>query len=155
MALETWPSLGHLGLESLKKLLPLASYSNDENEDTTIKQCIICIKAKQQRSYNRKPVEKTTKPFHLLYSDLCGPLTKSHSGYRYFILYIDDFSRTAWVYFLRSNKAEKVVSVFQEFQAMVDTQYPSTKFGDLDTTMDVVSSTIPFSWNSPSKGSLL
>ena len=124
-SLEIWHlRLGHLGFESLKKLLPLASYSNDENEDTTIKRCIICIKAKQQRSYNRKPVEKTTKPFHLLHSDLCGPLTQSHSGYRYFIVYIDAFSRTAWVYFLRSKKAEEVVSVFQEFQAMVDTQYP-------------------------------
>lgn len=124
-SLEMWHlRLGHLGVDSLKKLLPPTAYLSDENADTVIKKCLTCIRAKQQRSYNRKPVEKTTKPFHLLHSDLCGPLALSHSGYRYFILYIDDFSRTVWVYFLRSKRAEEVVSVFQEFQAMVDTQYP-------------------------------
>ena len=116
--------LGHLGLDALKKLLPAVSYANDENTETAITTCVTCIRSKQQRAYNRQPVEKTTNPFHLVHSDLCGPLTQSHSGYRYFILYIDDFSRTAWVYFLRSKKAEEVVSVFQEFQAMIDTQYP-------------------------------
>jgi len=124
-SLEMWHfRLGHLGLDALKKLLPPASYADNGNADTVIKGCLTCIQAKQQRSYNRKPVQKTTKPFHLLHSDLCGPLALSHSGYRYFILYIDDFSRSTWVYFLRSKKAEEVVSVFQEFQAMVDTQYP-------------------------------
>ena len=117
--------LGHLGLGALKKLLPPVSYSNSENADTTIKRCVTCVQAKQQRSYNCKPVEKTTQPFHLLHLDLCGPLSLSHSGYRYFILYIDDFSRSPWGYFLRSKKAEEVVSVFQQFQAMVDTQYPA------------------------------
>ena len=126
-SLEMWHfRLGHLGLESLKKLVPLSAYSesHEQSSDLAIKNCPTCIRAKQQRVYNRKPMEKTTKPFHLLHSDLCGPLVLSHSGYRYFILYIDDYSRTAWVYFLRSKKAEEVVSVFQEFQAMVDTQYP-------------------------------
>jgi len=114
--LEMWHlRLGHLGLDALKELLPPVSYSNSENADTTIKRCVTCVQAKQQRLYNRKPVEKTTQPFHLLHSDLCGPLALSHSGYRYFILYIDDFSRSAWVYFLRSKKAEEVVSVFQQF----------------------------------------
>jgi len=113
-------------LESLKKLLPPTSYSDNEKADTTIQRCITCIQvqAKQQRSYNRKPIEKTTKSFNLLHSDLCGPLVVSHSGYRYFILYINNFSQTAWVYFLSSKKAEEVVLVFQEFQAMVDKQYP-------------------------------
>ena len=36
---------------------------------------------------------------------------------------IDDFNRSAWVYFLRSKRAEDVVAVFPEIQAMVDTQY--------------------------------
>ena len=124
-SLKMWHlRLGHLGLDALKKLVPAISYSNSEENDLEVRNCVTCIQAKQQRAYNRRPVEKTTTPFHLLHSDLCGPLIPSHSGYRYFILYIDDFSRTAWVYFLRSKRAEEVVSVFQEFQAMVDTQYP-------------------------------
>ena len=123
-SLEMWHlRLGHLGLDSLKKVLPATAFSNEEQSDLAIRNCLTCIRAKHQRSYNRKPVEKTTKPFHLVHSDLCGPLALSHSAYRYFILYIDDFSRSTWVYFLRSKKAEEVVAVFQEFQAMVDTKY--------------------------------
>ena len=95
-SLEIWHlRLGNVRLESLKKLLPPTSYSNDAKADTTIQRCITCIQAKQQRSYNCKPIQKTTKPFHLLHSDLCEPLAVSHSGYHYFILYINDFSKTA------------------------------------------------------------
>ena len=116
--------LGHLGLDALKKLVPATSDANEETSNLAIRNCLTCIRAKHQRSYNWNPVEKTMKPFHLLHSDLCGPLALSHFGYRYFILYIDDFSRTTCVYFLRSKKAVEVVSVFQEFPAIVDTQYP-------------------------------
>ena len=59
--------LGHLGLDALKKLLPLASYVDDRDGDASIKTCLTCIRAKQQRAYNRKPVEKTTRPFHLVH----------------------------------------------------------------------------------------
>jgi len=91
-SLKMWHlRLGHLGLDTLKKLVPAASYVNKEKNDLDIKSCLTCIRAKQQRAYNWKQVEKTTKPFHLLHSDLCGPLIPSHSGYRYFILYIEEF----------------------------------------------------------------
>jgi len=124
-SLKMWHlRLGHVGLDALKKLVPPISYLNSDENDLEVRNCVTCIQAKQERHYNRRPVEKTTTPFHLLHSDLCGPLIPSHSGYRYCILYIEDFSRTGWIYFLRSKRAEEVVSVFQEFQAMVDTQYP-------------------------------
>ena len=38
---------------------------------------------------------------------------------------MDDICRTALVYFLYSKRVEEIVSEFQEFQAIVDTQYPS------------------------------
>jgi len=124
-SLKMWHRrLGHLGLDALKKLVPPISDSNSDKNDPEVRNCVTCIQTKQQRHYNEGLVEKTTTPFHLPHSDLCGPLIPSDSGYRYFILYIDDFSHTAWVYFLRLKRAEEFVSVFQEFQAIVDTQYP-------------------------------
>jgi len=73
------------------------------------------------------------RPFELLHSDLCGPIVpSSHSGYKYFILYIDDYSRTTWVFFLQTKSSTEVVSVFQEFQAQLDKrfpQWPITRFG--------------------------
>lgn len=68
------------------------------------------------------------KTFHLLDSDLCG-LLAAHSDYRYFILYIDDFSQTTCVYFRRSKNTEELVLDFQEFQAIIDKQYPEYMIG--------------------------
>jgi hypothetical protein len=38
----------------------------------------------------------------LVHSDLCGPLETSLKGCKYFLLFIDDYSRMTWVYFLKA-----------------------------------------------------
>jgi len=45
----------------------------------------------------------------------------SHAGYKYFVTFIDDYSRFTWVYFLQS-KAE-VFSVFQRFVYFLKTHF--------------------------------
>jgi hypothetical protein len=41
-------------------------------------------------------------PLQLVHSDLCGPLSSpSFLRCKYFLTFIDDFSRRAWVYFLK------------------------------------------------------
>ncbi|KAL6321792.1 hypothetical protein AAG906_035485 [Vitis piasezkii] len=48
----------------------------------------------------------------------------SHAHYKYFVTFIDDFSRSTWVYFLRA-KAE-VFSVFKCFLVLIDTQFSTS-----------------------------
>jgi len=48
----------------------------------------------------------------------------SHAQSRYFVTFIDDYSRFTWVYFLHSKA--NVFSIFQTFVALVETQF-STK----------------------------
>lgn len=68
--------------------------SNPASEPSST--CLVCVKAKQQRHYMHKPVERTSVPFQLVHSKLCGPITQiSFAGAGDFILYIDDYSRTA------------------------------------------------------------
>ena len=64
-------------------------------------------------------------PFHLIHSDVWGmaPIT-SHANYKYFVTFIDDYSRFTWIYFLHSKN--EVFSVFKIFYAYVQTQF-STK----------------------------
>jgi len=85
-----------------------------------------------QKKIERRPAPRTTCPFELIHSDLCGPFSpKSVSGLRHFILYIDDYCRSTWVYFLRSKNAVDVDSVFQEYMAFVEKcfpEYPITRF---------------------------
>jgi len=92
--IQTWHRcLGHLNLSDVQKLLPKGSYSVKETATSTA--CDICIKAKAKEKFQRKvPARQVTKPLELIHSDLCGPISpQSLSGHRYYILYIDDFSR--------------------------------------------------------------
>jgi hypothetical protein len=52
--------------------------------------------------------------FEIIHSDVCGmsPVL-SHAQYRYFMTFIDDYSRFTWVYFLRSKV--DVISTFKTF----------------------------------------
>lgn len=104
------------------------SPADEDTEDGDVdppSTCVICIKAKQLRQISRVPVERTKRPFELVHSDLCGPITPpSMAGARYFIVYADDYSRYSWVYFLRTKSADEVTSRFQEFQHLVERQWP-------------------------------
>ncbi|CAL8996654.1 unnamed protein product, partial [Prunus brigantina] len=60
---------------------------------------------------------------------LFGELTKllqqfeSHDGYKYFVTFVDDFSRATWLYLLKSKK--EVVSCFKDFHKLIVNQFNS------------------------------
>ena len=57
----------------------------------------------------------------LVHSDICGPMsTASLNNNVYFILFIDDFSRMTWVYFLKHKS--QALSMFKNFKSMAETQ---------------------------------
>ena len=57
----------------------------------------------------------------LVHADVCGPMqTFSLSGSKYFLIFIDDFSRMTWVYFLKEKS--EVFDNFKQFKAMVEKQ---------------------------------
>jgi len=89
----------------------------------------VCISTKQQRRFARMPVHRASKPFELVHSDLCGPISvPSHGGARYFIVYIDDYSRYAWVYFLSDKSSTTITANFQEFTAWIWMTFKHLKF---------------------------
>ena len=55
----------------------------------------------------------------LVHSDICGPMTTSSlCGYLYYVLFIDDFSRKTWIFFLKTKNEN--FGKFQEFKALVE-----------------------------------
>ena len=55
----------------------------------------------------------------LVHSDVCGPMqTPSFGHYLYFVTFIDDYSRHAWVYPLKSKS--EVFLCFKQFVCMVE-----------------------------------
>ena len=87
--------------------------------------CISCKLDKSKTLPFPSKGSRATKPFDLVHSDVRGasPIV-SHAGYKYFVTFIDDYSRYTWVYFLR--KKSEVFSMFQLFLGLVQTQFDAT-----------------------------
>lgn len=102
---------GHLGFNGLNLLsrskmvngLPLIKLHNQL--------CKGCMKGKQnRRSFEVGKTRRATKQLQLVHTDILGPIeVKISRSHRYFINFIDDFSRNTWVYFLneKSEALEK------------------------------------------------
>ncbi|WVZ85487.1 LOW QUALITY PROTEIN: hypothetical protein U9M48_032409 [Paspalum notatum var. saurae] len=79
-----------------------------------------CVHGKQHRvSFPVGKSWRAHKPLQLVHADICGPMqTPSLNGSFYFLLFVDDFSRKCWVYFLQ-HKSE-AFSKFMTFKALVE-----------------------------------
>ena len=81
--------------------------------------CESCIEDKMQR----KPFEPlkevcSTRKLQCVHSNICGPMpTESLGGKKYFVSFIDDYSRCCRVYLMRQKS--EVFSKFKEFEALV------------------------------------
>jgi hypothetical protein len=65
---------------------------------------------------------KTNAPFELVHSDVWGPAPIcSYNGFKYFVIFIDDFSKATWMYLLKSK--EEVFNYFVEFSNYVENQF--------------------------------
>ena len=84
--------------------------------------CSGCVLEKHHRdSFEKRASWHASAPLQLVHSDLCGPLpVASFSGYKYFLTFIDDFSRRTWVYFLKLKS--EVFNMFLAFKAFVEKQ---------------------------------
>ena len=82
--------------------------------------CEECVVTKQYRDiFPKGKSSRANTVFKLVHSDLCEPIKPmSQGGKRYFILFIDDFSRRTWVYFLQ-DKSE-AFTIFQRFKTLVE-----------------------------------
>lgn len=113
--------LAHTNFTTLKSVLNIKM-----KPDT---KCIVCAQGKHQRNPFNDSGTRASKPLELIHSDVCGPMSvRSLGNYRYFVTFIDDFSRKVFVYALKS-KGE-VFSKFVEFKARAEneTEYKIKNF---------------------------
>jgi len=111
---------GHLHFGGLTKLVEKEMVLGLPKMEFEKKFCEDCVIGKQaRRSFPRGSEYRAKEQLGLIHTDLCGPITlKSFSGKRYFISFIDDFSRKAWVYFLKEKS--EVFEIFKKFRVMVE-----------------------------------
>ena len=86
--------------------------------------CEGCLIGKQSRkSFPKEASTRVTKPLQLVHTDVCGPIKPSSLGKsNYFLLFIDDFSRKMWAYFLKQKS--EAFGAFKKFKAFIEKQWP-------------------------------
>ncbi|KAJ9544458.1 hypothetical protein OSB04_024165 [Centaurea solstitialis] len=115
--LEVHCRLGHPSLQNLKKLCP-------EFSSLSSLLCESCQFSKHQRIYLSPRVcnKRASSPFVLVHSDVWGPCpVTSKLGFKYFVTFVDDYSRTTWLYFMK-NRSE-VFTHFCSLNAEIKTQF--------------------------------
>ena len=122
-AMELWHKrLGHLHVNGVKGLQSMVVGMDLGKGASQMLACEGCVEGKQARaSFPSDGGTRATQVLELVHSDVCGPMkTLSFGGARYFVTFIDDFSRKMWVYILKSK--DQVLNKFEEWKAMVETQ---------------------------------
>ena len=124
-SVEVWHHrLGHLDVRSIYALQSMVKGINlgKTSHPTTTLVCEACTEGKQYAAkWGNNEERLATKPLEIVHSGVCGPMrTTSIGGAKYFVIFVDDYSRKVWVYTMKC-KGEWFER-FKEFQALVETQ---------------------------------
>jgi transposase InsO family protein len=116
--------LVHIGEAKIEQALKhaLAQGLKVDSDDPIPHICVPCVHGKQHRDpFPAKASHRSKTPFERIHSDLHEVPCLTSSGYRYWLTFIDDCSRYAWIYLLK-HKSE-AFDAFKLFKAMVEKQY--------------------------------
>jgi len=89
-----------------------------------------CIQAKHKQKIIKVMTKRTTQPFQLIHSDVCEQFsTPTSAGHRYYIQFIDDYTRYTSIWVLPDQKSKTCTSAYQSFQARVHSmEYKAKRF---------------------------
>ncbi|KAF7807447.1 Retrovirus-related Pol polyprotein from transposon TNT 1-94 [Senna tora] len=108
--------LGHISLERVKRLVKEGVLN--ALDFTDFNTCIDCIKGKKTNK-TKKGAKRSSSLLEIIHTDICSPDMDS-SNQKYFITFIDDYSRYMFLYLL--NNKNEALDAFKVFKAEVDKQ---------------------------------
>ncbi|HVX00707.1 MAG TPA: reverse transcriptase domain-containing protein, partial [Candidatus Babeliaceae bacterium] len=117
--------MGHLNAAALKefnKMVDGCSYSASNIAAFDSSQCMGCMRGKAHRTAIPKvATHRATRPLEVIHSDICGPFNvPSHGGFKYFVTFIDDYSRYSWVKLIKTKDA--ALECFKEYHRWAERQ---------------------------------
>ena len=115
--------LGHASTDIVTQIMQSCNVSFEKNKNTVCSTvCSSCQLAKSHRLPTHLSLSCASKPLELVHTDLWGPtLVKSTSGAKYFILFLDDYSRYTWFYPLQTK--DQALPAFKKFKLQVENQF--------------------------------
>jgi transposase InsO family protein len=120
---RTWHfRMGHLNAQYLDGLPDVATGINLK-KGQPMDFCEDCVKAKMHRTpAPKESMHRASNPGDLIHSDVCGPMsTESLGGSKYFISFVDDYTRFCTVYF--SKRKSEAFEKFREFEMEFSNQF--------------------------------
>ena len=86
------------------------------------KPCPHYLEDKQsKRKISKVGFTRATQRNEIIHSDLCGPMpSQSLPGSKYFMTFIDDYSRQTWCYSLNENSQD--LEIFRQFKAFIENE---------------------------------
>lgn len=111
--------LGHLNRKGMRLLKKISTGIKDNLNME--EHCQECVKGKQAREPFNVSKRHATDKLELVHTDLCGPMeVESIGGGKYFLTFIDDYSRYLHVYILTSK--DQVADTFIDFKNYIEKQ---------------------------------
>ncbi|BAB90546.1 putative rice retrotransposon retrofit gag/pol polyprotein [Oryza sativa Japonica Group] len=121
LSLSRWHSrLGHPSLPIVKQVI---SRNNLPCSVESVNQsvCNACQEAKSHQLPYIRSTSVSQFPLELVFSDVWGPAPESVGRNKYYVSFIDDFSKFTWIYLLKYKS--EVFEKFKEFQALVERMF--------------------------------
>ena len=111
---------GHLSFKGLRTLQYKQMVRGLPQLKAPSKICTDCMVGKQHRDpIPKRSLWRASQRLQLVHADICGPIKPvSNSKKRYFISFIDDYSRKVWIYFL-AEKSE-AFNIFKNYKNLVE-----------------------------------
>ena len=118
VAADTWHQpLAHAGSDIIRKINCNKAVIRGMIPSDDGKLCEACLEGKMSRKPFKTVGEiRSKRKLQLVHSDACSMEVDSIGGSRYFVTFIDDFSRRCAVYFIK-HKSE-VLAKFKLFQCL-------------------------------------
>lgn len=111
--------MAHLNFLDVSKLPECTDGVTLAQKKSNVTTCTHCLEGKQTRLPFNSCGTRATQPLQIIHSDLCGPMEQqSFAGMKYFITFIDDYTRMVHVYFMKDKL--NVLEVFTDFQKRVE-----------------------------------
>lgn len=114
--------MGHLNFSDVSKLPECAEGVTpfpDKSKGSIT--CTTCLEGKQTRLPFNNTGTRASHSLQLIHTDLCGPMEEtSLGGMKYFITFIDDYTRRVHVYILKDKLS--VLEVFKDYKSKVENE---------------------------------